>query len=428
MKNALRLSAAVAAVCILTALTQAQQPHQATHHEKVLYTFGKTSVGFIPNALIRDAKGNLFGSNGGGGNTTGNCSPPWTGCGTVFELTAAGKMVVLHTFNLYPDGAGPTSLVQDARGNLYGATAQGGNGNCVYGCGTLFKVTAAGKFTLLHTFGPDGLAIPTSGLTMDTQGNLYGAVDYGTNALDGAIYEWTTSRKLKVLYRFSNQSDGVTPSAVIPDNEGNLYGTTERGGDLSCSQGDGDGCGLVFKLDISTGVETVLYAFHGDADGAFPALAAPLVRDKAGNLFGITAEGGNNQDCLTSYSSGCGTLFKIDAAGGFSALFTFDGTDGNSPNGVMEDPDGNLYGTTSYGGRNPCTGAGCGTVFKFSAGRKASVLYNFPGQSDGGSPAVGVVEDSNHNLYGTTELGGDLNCKVYGQGCGVIFEITADER
>jgi uncharacterized repeat protein (TIGR03803 family) len=425
MRKALRLSAAIAAVCILTALSQAQQPHQATNHEKVLYTFGKTSVGYLSNAIIRDAKGNLFGSNLGGGNTSGNCSPPWNGCGTVFELTAAGKMVVLHTFNLYPDGAEPTSLVQDARGNLYGATAAGGNGDCEFGCGTLFKVTPAGKFTLLHTFGPDGLVIPTSGLTMDAQGNLYGAVDYGTNALDGAIYEWTTSGKLKLLYGFSKQSDGITPYAVIPDNEGSLYGTTARGGDLSCSQGDGYGCGVVYKLDISKSVETVLYAFHGGADGAFPAFAAPLVRDKAGNLYGTTAEGGNNQDCITRYTRGCGTLFKIDTAGAFSVLVTFDGTNGNSPNGLMEGPEGTFYSTT-YAGGNPCTGGGCGTVFKFSAGRKESVLYKFRGRSDGQFPAFGVVEDSNHNLYGTTEQGGDLNCKVYGQGCGVIFEITAN--
>jgi uncharacterized repeat protein (TIGR03803 family) len=193
----------------------------------------------------------------------------------------------------------------------------------------------------------------------------------------------------------------------------------------SCAQDYGNGCGVVYKLDISKGVETVLYTFKGGADGAIPAFAALLVRDKAGNLYGTTMAGGNNQDCITNTTTGCGTLFKIDAAGAFSVLH-FDGTNGNSPNGVMEGPKGNFYGTT-YAGGNGCTaGGGCGTVFKFSAGRKESVLYNFQGQSDGGFPAVGVVEDGNHNLYGTTEQGGDLNCKVYGQGCGVIFEITAN--
>jgi uncharacterized repeat protein (TIGR03803 family) len=424
MTKALRLSPAIAAVCILTALTQAQQSRQATNHEKVLYTFDQTSVGYYSNALIRDANGNLFGSNGGGGNTSGYCSPPWNGCGTVFELTAAGKMVVLHTFNLYPDGAEPTNLVQDARGNLYGATAQGGNGNCVYGCGTLFKVTPAGKFTLLHTFGPDGLSIPTSGLTMDAQGNLYGPIQLVGSDLNGGIYEWTTSGKLKVLYGFSKQSDGVYPFAVIPDNEGNLYGTTEDGGDLSCAQGD-SGCGVVYKLNISSGIETVLHTFKGGADGAFPSFAASLVRDKAGNLYGTTMVGGNNQDCITKYTTGCGTLFRIDTAGTFSVLVAFNGTNGNSPNGVMEDPQGNFYGTTNAGGNGCAAHGGCGTVFKFSPGRKESVLYNFRGQSDGKFPTVGVVEDSNHNLYGTTEQGGNLNCTVYGQGCGVIFEITA---
>jgi uncharacterized repeat protein (TIGR03803 family) len=90
----------------------------------------------------------------------------------------------------------------------------------------------------------------------------------------------------------------------------------------------------------------------------------------------------------------------------------------------MEGPKGNFYGTT-YAGGNGCTDGGCGTVLKFAGGQE-SVLYNFKDKLDGGYPSAGVVEDSNYNLYGTTKAGGDLNCTDYGQGCGVIFEITVN--
>ena len=109
---------------------------------------------------------------------------------------------------------------------------------------------------------------------------------------------------------------------------------------------------MVYKLNIRSGVETVIYRFQGDSDGAFP---SALIRDKAGNLYGTTTEGGNNQDCITTYSSGCGTLFEIDTAGVFSVRFTFNGTDGNMPNGVMEGPEGKVYGTTAIGGNGNCT-------------------------------------------------------------------------
>lgn len=404
---ALPLWAATFAVLFSTTFTQAQQPHKAAQHEKVLYTFRKASVGFIPSALVRDAKGNLFGTNFWGGNTKGICSE-YRGCGTVFELTATGKLIVLHTFD-WSDGANPyNALIQDANGTLYGTALRGGS----YSYGAIFKISPAGKFTLLHSF---NLATEGGGplsLSMDAQGNLYGAAGTYTNA--GEIFEFTTAGKLEVLYKFAGGIDGYGPSGVIPDNEGNLYGATGIGGDLGCRLND-DGCGVLYKLDINSGVEMILYSFHGDGDGAFP---SALIRDRAGCLYGTTGSGATN-----------GNIFKLTAAGAFDLLYTFDGIDGDGPNGVMKGPYGYLHGTTKIGGNGKCNdGLGCGLVFQLSPRGEESVSYNFQGGPDGAYPQVGLVEDSNYNLYGTTISGGDLNChSSYGDaGCGVIFEITAN--
>ena len=432
MKKALRLLEATAAVCILTVLTQAQiQPNKApSYKEKVLHAFNGTSDGWVPTSLVRDAKGNLYGANAWGGYVGGGCDAFFVGCGTVFELSAEGKFRVLHTFQ-YDDGAVPLgNLIQDASGNLYGTTTDGGNdGDCESGCGVVFKLTPRGKFTTLYNFtnGSDG-AYPTAGVVMDAAGNLYGAAQNGALG-GGVVFELTTSGDFHVLHSF-DKTDGFAPNGLTLGADGNLYGTTNSGGDLSCSAGGGGGCGVVYKLD-KAGTETVLYRFKGRSDGLFP--LSPLLMDKAGNLFG-TAEAGGDKKGYCNYSDeppGCGTVFKIDSAGKFSVLFTFDSADGAGPydGQLIQDSQGDLFGTTTAGGNGKCTytdgATGCGVVFKLTAAGKESVLYNFKRQSDGGVPYAGVVEDSKGNLCGTTVYGGDLSCTPgNGEGCGVIFELT----
>ena len=431
--KSLRLLAAIAAVCILAALTQAQvQTNKAgSYKEKVLHAFNGTSDGWVPTSLVRDAKGNLYGANAWGGYLGGGCNSFFPGCGTVFELTAEGKFKLLHTFK-YDDGAVPFGdLIQDAGGNLYGTTVDGGNnGKCESGCGVVFKLTPAGKFTMLYNFtaGSDG-AWPTSGVIMDAAGDLFGTSQSGAFGA-GVVFELTSSRDLKVLYSFTGDADGGGPNGVIQDSNGNLFGTTAYGGGAPCYLGQtGVGCGVVYKLD-SSGNETVLYRFKGESDGAFP--VAPLFMDKAGNLYGTTTRGGDekgNCDHTNELLPGCGTIFEIDTAGTFSVLFTFDSADGYSPNQIMQDAHGNLYGTTPSGGNGKCSygdyAIGCGVVFKLTPSGKESLLHNFKGQRDGGDPSGGVVEDSKGNLYGTTVYGGDLSCTPgNGEGCGVIFELT----
>jgi uncharacterized repeat protein (TIGR03803 family) len=427
VSRSLRLLAAMAAVCIsVLTLAQTQPQKTASYKEKVLHAFNGTSDGWVPTSLVRDAKGNLYGTNADGGYLGGGCDSFFAGCGTVFELSAGGKFKLLHTFK-YSDGAIPFgNLIQDASGNLYGTTVDGGNnGECESGCGVVFKVSPTGKFTMLYNFtaGSDG-ANSTSGVIMDAARNLYGvAQTFGA----GEVFELTTSGDFRVLYSFNGTADGGFPNGVVQDSRGNLYGTTVAGGDMSRRLYQ-YGCGVVYKLDTN-GTETVLYSFKGGSDGAFP--EAPLFMDKGGNLYGTTTRGGDEKkNCdRTNEPLGCGTIFEIDTAGTFSVLFTFDSADGYGPNQLMQDAHGNLYGTTPSGGNGRRSyggeAVGCGVVFKLTPSGKESVLHNFRGQRDGGDPSGGVVEDTKGNLYGTTLNGGDLSCAPgTGVGCGVIFELT----
>jgi uncharacterized repeat protein (TIGR03803 family) len=198
-----------------------------------------------------------------------------------------------------------------------------------------------------------------------------------------------------VLYSFTGGSDGGYPLAgVIRDSKGNLYGTTNGGG--------ASYAGVVFKVDTS-GNETVLYSFTGGSDGGYP--LAGVIRDSKGNLYGTTNGGG---------ASGAGVVFKVDTFGNETVLYSFTGgSDGGYPLWVVlvRDSAGNLYGTTNGGGAS-----GAGVVFKVNAAGNETVLHSFTGGADGGNPYAGVILGPEGNLYGTTAFGGETNA-------GVVFEI-----
>ena len=195
----------------------------------------------------------------------------------------------------------------------------------------------------------------------------------------------------------------------MADAQGNLYGTAQAGGGSGCG---GSGCGIVFKL-APDGQETVLHAFDGD-DGAFPVTG--LVADTAGNLYGATINGGSK--CA------CGVVFKVTPGGQESALHAFSGRrDGSRPLGdLVSDAAGNLYGTTTSGGRK----CGCGTVFKLTPQGKKTVVYSFAGGMDGSS-GDRTVARRNGNFYGTTANGG-IDCDGSGFGCGNIFKLGPTDK
>lgn len=167
----------------------------------------------------------------------------------------------------------------------------------------------------------------------------------------------------------------------------------------------------MFKLNIKTRQETVLYEFKGGTDG-YP--VSGVIRDASGNFYGTTMAGGGSQGCN---GGPCGTVFKVDTTGTETVLYTFQGPDGAYPyGGVILDAQGNLYGTTFRGGAY-----GYGTVFKLDTNDVETVLHSFNGD-DGKYPTSSLVQDAAGNLYGTTFEGGTGGCGS--AGCGVVFKIT----
>jgi len=348
---------------------------------------------------------------------------------------------LLYTFPGMPNGGGPTStLIADSAGNLYGTTSDGGDSeNCIWsggaqdGCGAIFELSpkSGGGYTetVLYSFqdSSDG-AMPYGGLVMDSAGNLYGAAALGGNGLEdlpGTIYElsppaggagsWTFTK----LYTFqSSSTDGITPyGTLIFDHAGNLYGTTGGGG----TSNDG----TVFELSPPSApggswTEKVLFSFSG-SDGSEP--FAGLYLDGAGNLYGTTVYGGytGEEPCT---GSGCGVVFKLSlgSSGTWTEMvlheFKFDiGTDGRYPYGGLAYHNGNFYGTVWS-----APGYG-GEVFQLTPGHGGpwtfSVIHPFNQGGDGSAPYSAVTIDSAGNLYGTTTGGGN----AAGAG-GIVYKLS----
>ncbi len=350
----------------------------------VLYSFTGRDDGCYPEAgVVRDSYGNLYG-------TTTNCGT--AGLGVVYMLDTNGNETVLHSFTGGADGGNTyTGVTLDPEGNLYGTTEYGGTA----GLGDVYKLDAAGHYSVLYSFpaATDGGGL-SARVTGDSAGNLYGTAEYGGAAGSGIVYKLDATAQETVLYSFTGGADGGDPVAgVIHDPAGNLYGTTLHGGTMDE--------GVVYKLDTA-GVETVLHSFTGGADGGLP--YAGVIRDSAGNLYGTTYIGG----------IAGGVVYKLDPSGDFKVLHTFTGPDGAYPYaGLIGDSAGNLYGTTWAGGAT-----GHGVVFKLNPARNTyTVLYSFTGGADGSNPYAGVIRDSEGNLYGTTYYGGP--------GAGVVYELDA---
>jgi uncharacterized repeat protein (TIGR03803 family) len=330
--------------------------------------------------------------------------------------SSAQTLTTLHSFDS-TDGSFPYGgVVQALDGNLYGTTYSGGSS----GNGTIFKVTPGGTFTSLLSFDSTNGAIPvdTTGLVQGSNGNLYGTAAYGGANARGTVFKFTTKGKLTTLYNFCKQTsckDGSQPyDGLLLATNGDFYGTTLEGG--------ANAHGSIFSI-TSGGTIKTLYSFcPGTActDGASP--YAGLIEASNGDFYGTTQAGGanNNDDCAVE---GCGTVFKVTASGALTTLYSFCAlsgcADGQTPNaGLIQGSDGNFYGTTELGGT---ASNGDGTVFKITPSGELTTLWAFCVQSgcgDGIGPDAGLIQATDGNFYGTTNAGGS-------RGAGTVFKITS---
>jgi uncharacterized repeat protein (TIGR03803 family) len=275
----------------------------------------------------------------------------------------------------------------------------------------------AQTFTTLSNFNGSNGSTPL-GLVQATDGNLYGT----TKSSDGTIFKITSSGTLTTLFTFNglNNDGGASPAAgLVQGTDGNFYGTTYSGGaDQACN---GGGCGTVFKITPG-GTLTALHSFDG-TDGSFPLTG--LIQGTDGNLYGTTQYGGANS--CTNFDGtvfSCGTIFKITPSGTLTTLHSFDGTDGDLPEGALvEGTDGNFYGTTSQGGADQACNGGCGTIFKITPGGTFTTLQSFNYPTDGVNPLAGLIQATDGNFYGTNSSGG-VNAGNCDLDCGTIFKIT----
>jgi uncharacterized repeat protein (TIGR03803 family) len=409
---ALALAVALSTVMAATPSAQAQT-------FTVLYAFqGPHFDGASPGGeLIFDRLGNIYGTTRSEGRG---------GAGTVFKLDSSGKETVLYNFGEETaDGAGPTGALVRYAGNIYGTTVEGGRGCApTFGCGTVFELTHLNihRNWTIHSFagfdgnGPNGLISAE-----DRSGNLYGTTRLGGAGTGcdtsgcGTVFE-VSQGQAAVLYNFSGTPDAASPvGSLIVDRLGNIYGTTIQGGTFNQ--------GSVFELSPNsdgTWTEHVLYSFTG-RDGAQP--YSGVIMDVKGALFGATRFGGHSGRSCEGCGVVFKLVQNPDGSWTERILHNFDETrgDGIQPVGnIVRDKQGNIYGVTVLGGTK-----GKGVVFKVDAEGQETVLHSFTGnRGDGNQPGAGLTMDESGNLYGTTLYGGDGCPQVTGIGCGTVFKIT----
>jgi uncharacterized repeat protein (TIGR03803 family) len=207
-----------------------------------------------------------------------------------------------------------------------------------------------------------------------------------------------------ILHRFANGTDGAQPwAALIQATDGNFYGTTVYGGgSTNCNTVGPGGCGTVFKM-TPDGTVTVLHAFVGGTDGAYP--EAPLIQAADGNFYGTTSQGGGVTNCEGGVQRiDCGTVFQMTPDGIVTVLHAFAGTDGGNPGAaLLQANDGNFYGTT-----NTCA-SGSGTIFQMTPDGTVTVLHVF---NDGQNYYPALIQATDGNFYGTN--------------VGAVFQMTPD--
>lgn len=347
-------------------LATAQQP-TVTYSD--LHDFNSSAgdpYGFQSARLAQARDGNLYVESRSGGTES---------LGTVASLsTSTGTPKIISSFTGTDGDLATGGLTLGTDGLLYGDAQGGGPSND----GVTFKITTTGTLTTLHNFTNTGDGYgPVNALVLATDGNYYGL----TNSQPETFYKVTPAGVLTTLATFTN-AEGYQGGQLFQGSDGNLYGGLNQGGTNSA--------GTLFKVSTA-GVVTVLHNFAvGGSDGA--QAATGMVQAPNGTYYGTPSAGGTN---------GVGVVYKLTSTGTYTVLHDFGAsTDGANPGVLMLANDGNMYGVTNSGGSN-----NCGTLFKVTQAGAFSVLYNFV-NSSGCNPGAYLTQDTDGNLYGVTNAGG----------------------
>jgi len=367
-----------------------------------------TNGAYPMSGMVMDQAGNLFGMSAAGGTAS---------TGSIFKIPAGGSTATLvASFNTtngsYPYG----SLTLDANGNIFGVANSGGDTADDpegYGFGTVFELPKeSGTIIPLATFNGTNGAGPYGGVLVDSSGNVFGTTWAGGTSNHGVIFKVAAgSGTVATLASFAGGAQGANPIGILHlDADGNLFGTTYHGGDVA-DDPQGAGFGTIFELPKGANSINVLATFN-KTNGANP--VAGIVADSSGNLYGVASAGG---------TAGDGTVFELPGGSGtIVKLADFTGANGAAPYGdLVIDANGNLFGTTLQGG----DANGDGVVFEVVAGSNTiTAIALLPGGNGSSNPFAGLVLDANGNLFGTTEYGGGASGDQYGRGLGSVFEVS----
>lgn len=379
-----RMIASLVLVTFVLTLTLATIPASAQTFQ-VLYDGTRGTGTNTQDFKFTQARdGNLYVTANAGGPANGNCL---FGCGQILAMTPAGVVTQIHAFDYVAEGAFPRGgLTLGTDGNLYGVLSTSGNGTF----GSVFKITTAGVLTILHSFSDAGDGSnPSLPPIQAADGNFYGTVGSNGGSGNGVLYKLTPSGKFTVLHTFNRNVDGDGGQALVQGTDGKLYTVAA----------EGSGCwGTVLQF-TTTGTVKVLHTFACDqSEGISP--ISPLVQAADGSFYGVCNQGG---------AQSSGTVWKISPGGSFKLLYSVNGTtDGQYPgNALSLGTDGKLYGSTQYQGVNGFPGAG-GTIFQFTTAGKYTVLFSFTGGNapSGSFPNTILAQDTNGLFYGVTAVGG----------------------
>jgi uncharacterized repeat protein (TIGR03803 family) len=380
------------------ALLGAATAQPAFGQYSVLANLGEhKSAAFPKGGVILASDGDFYGTTTQGGDN---------GQGTVFRMTADGVVTILHSFSFaITNGAFPSAaLVEATPGVLYGTTSAGGANNA----GTVFKITAEGTFTLIHSFAgnpfPEG-SNPQAPLMKASDGNLYSTTFSGACGGESGGSVFRIASDVFAVVGCLNVSNGLGAGALIglvegPD--GRLYGATHTG--------NGSGAIYAYSLDDSS-----ISALHGFTLESGYAPMGEMVVGTDGALYGTNSEGGS-QPCE---GRPCGTVFRYDPVGdAYTVLRSFH-VDGprNPAAGLTLGSDGFLYGTTSHHGRLTSPS---GSIFRLLPdGSRFSVLHIFNPNNplQGRGPGGELLESPTGRLVGTTYNGGSSG------DAGVVFAL-----